>query len=277
MVRFTLLIKRNGNIKITIGVLDKLKGAFCMFYNNLKNICDKKNIKITPLVLECGGTKGVIGGWKKGAAPNSDIVMKLSVRLNVPTDVLLFGNEKNSSKIELTTDGQELLEYFNKLSDKSKGIILGKAETLAEIETNIINEPAAEKESEEQETVFIEFATLKASAGTGEQLIDDPEQDFIEIVKNDMTLQAKFAIQIHGDSMEPEYANGDIVLVKAQPQIDIGQIGIFTVNDMGYIKKLGTDRLISVNPEYDDIYFEEGQDIRCKGLVIGTLDEDDFV
>jgi len=203
--------------------------------------------------------------------------MKLSVRLNVPTDVLLFGNEKNSSKIELTTDGQELLEYFNKLSDKSKGIILGKAETLAEIETNIINEPAAEKESEEQETVFIEFATLKASAGTGEQLIDDPEQDFIEVVKNDMTLQAKFAIQIHGDSMEPEYTNGDIVLVKAQPQIDIGQIGIFTVNDIGYIKKLGTDRLISVNPEYDDIYFEEGQDIRCKGLVIGTLEEDDFV
>lgn len=92
-----------------------------------------------------------------------------------------------------------------------------------------------------------------------------------------MTLQAKFAIQIHGDSMEPEYTNGDIVLVKAQPQIDIGQIGIFTVNDIGYIKKLGTDRLISVNPEYDDIYFEEGQDIRCKGLVIGTLEDDDFV
>ena len=61
--------------------------------------------------------------------------------------------------------------------------------------------------------------------------------------------------------MEPEYANGDIVLV----------------NNIGYIKKLGTDRLISINPEYDDIYFEEGQDFRCKGLVIGTLEDDDFV
>ena len=65
-----------------------------MFYDNLKSICDAHNIKITPLVLECGGTKGVIGGWKKGAMPNSDIVMKLSVRLNVPTDTLLFGKEK---------------------------------------------------------------------------------------------------------------------------------------------------------------------------------------
>ena len=111
-----------------------------------------------------------------------------------------------------------------------------RAETLAELEESVADEPVDEEEPEEQETIFIEFATLKASAGTGEQLIDDPEQDFIEVVKNDMTLQAKFAIQIHGDSMEPEYVNGDIVLVKAQPQIDIGQIGIFKVNDMGYIK-----------------------------------------
>ena len=77
--------------------------------------------------------------------------------------------------------------------------------------------------------------------------------------------------------VEPEYSDGEIVLVKTQPQINIGQIGIFTINDMGYIKKLGTDRLISVNPEYDDICFEEEQDIRCKGLVIGVLNEEDIV
>ena len=115
--------------------------------------------------------------------------------------------------------------------------VIERAKTLAELESSAADEPANDIEPEEQETIFIEFATLKASAGTGEQLIDDPEQDFIEVVKNDMTLQAKFAIQIHGDSMEPEYANGDIVLVKAQPQIEIGQIGIFTVNDMGYITR----------------------------------------
>ena len=44
-----------------------------MFYDNLKAICDKKGVKITPLVTECGGAKGSISNWKKGAAPNSDI------------------------------------------------------------------------------------------------------------------------------------------------------------------------------------------------------------
>lgn len=64
-----------------------------MFYDNLKAICDEKGVKITPIVNECGGAKGSISNWKKGASPNSDIVARLSVRLNVSTDLLIFGKE----------------------------------------------------------------------------------------------------------------------------------------------------------------------------------------
>ncbi len=35
------------------------------FYDNLKKICAKRGLKVTPTVLESGGTKGVISGWKK--------------------------------------------------------------------------------------------------------------------------------------------------------------------------------------------------------------------
>lgn len=64
-----------------------------MFYDNLKAICDEQGVKITPIVDECGGAKGSISNWKKGASPNSDIVAKLAVRLNVSTDLLIFGKE----------------------------------------------------------------------------------------------------------------------------------------------------------------------------------------
>ena len=70
-----------------------------MFYDNLKAICDERGIKITPLVAECGSAKGSISNWKIGAMPNSEIVMKLSVRLNVPTDRLLFGSETKNASI----------------------------------------------------------------------------------------------------------------------------------------------------------------------------------
>ena len=213
--------------------------------------------------------------WKnRGTDPPAKYIIPICEFLDI-TPYLLLTNKESSPQEQLSKDEQEMLFLYKGLSDIDKAKVKERATVLAELETP--TEPVVEEESEEQETIFIEFANLKASAGTGEQLIDDPERDVIEVVKNEITMQAKFAIQIHGDSMEPEYSDGEIVLVKTQPQINVGQIGIFTVNDMGYIKKLGTDRLISINPEYDDIYFEEGQDIRCKGLVIGTLESDDFV
>lgn len=68
-----------------------------MFYDNLKAVCDAQGLKVTPIVAECGGAKGSISNWKKGAMPNSDIVAKLAVRLNVSTDLLIFGTDKRES------------------------------------------------------------------------------------------------------------------------------------------------------------------------------------
>ncbi len=73
--------------------------------------------------------------------------------------------------------------------------------------------------------------------------------------------------------MEPIYFDVDIVLVKEQPSVDLGQIGIFSIDDNGYIKKFGGDRLISLNAEYDDIEFSnyDEERIQCFGKVIGRV------
>lgn len=216
--------------------------------------------------------------WKSGKSKSyKKYLIEIADFFNISLDYLVYGKEKSCSTFKLTDEEQELLEYFNKLSDKSKGIILGKAETLVELETPVINELAIEEEQEELETIFIEFSTLRVSAGAGEPLIDDSYPDFIEVKKGELTENANFAVKINGKSMMPHFKDGDIVLVRSQPYVNIGEIGIFIIDGNGYIKKRGNDRLISINPEYDDIYFREGQDIRCKGLVIGTLEDDDFV
>lgn len=97
-----------------------------MFYDNLKQVCDEKGVKITPIVAECGGAKGSISNWKNGASPNSDIVAKLSVRLNVSTDTLIFGKvEENETELPKNIPEHELLENYRKLSDFEKGEVLG--------------------------------------------------------------------------------------------------------------------------------------------------------
>ena len=67
------------------------------------------------------------------------------------------------------------------------------------------------------------------------------------------------------------YHEGEIVLVKEQPQVELGEIGIFIINDEGFIKKYGGDRLISLNDDYDDIMFSEDDYIKCCGKVIGRV------
>lgn len=233
-----------------------------MFYDNLKTACDQKGIKITPLVAECGGAKGSISNWKKGASPNSDIVAKLAVRLNVSTDFLIFGKEKRSSVPDLNTDEKELLAYYNKLDERSKGILYGEAKALS---------GALEKPSEESKnTIFIETYLLPVSAGTGVYL-DNCDREMIEVEENELTLEANFALRVSGDSMEPDYQDGDVLLVRSQPTVEVGEIGIFILDGEGYVKEYGGDCLISHNSKYENIKLKEYSEIYCRGLVLGVL------
>lgn len=236
-------------------------------------ICElahEKGISISALEKTLGLGNGIIGKWRK-QSPSCDKLKSVADYLNTTIDYLLTG-KKNSSAANLTSDEHELLQYFKKLSDKSKGIVLGRAEQLAELEPPIANEP-----EQEPETIFIEYSTLKVSAGTGEPLIDDTYHDFLKVKRSDLADEANFAVQISGNSMLPRFKDKEWVLVRSQPDVEIGEIGIFIIDGNGYIKERAADRLVSINPEYDDIFFKENQDIKCKGLVIGTLESDDFV
>lgn len=69
-----------------------------------------------------------------------------------------------------------------------------------------------------------------------------------------------FGLQIHGDSMEPKISEGDIVIVRKQPDAETGQVVIATVDGTdATCKKLRKHEngisLISSNPKYDPMFF----------------------
>ncbi len=245
--------------------------------NNLLLLLEKKGLKQADLCEAIGISSSTMTNWKnRGTDPPAKYIIPICEFLNI-TPYLLLANKESSPTIDLKADEQELIDIYKNLSTMNKGRLRERAEMLAELEAPVIKEPAVIEDPEEHETIFIEFSTLKVSAGSGEPLIDDSYPDFIEVKKSNLTENANFAVKVNGESMMPHFKNGDIVLVRSQPYVNIGEIGIFVIDGNGYIKERGDDRLISINPRYDDIYFEEGQDIRCKGLVIGTLEDEDFV
>lgn len=249
-----------------------------MFYDNLKAICDKKGVKITPLVAECGGAKGSISNWKKGAAPNSDIVLKLAVRLNVSTDYLLKGLEQ---QCHLSCEQSEMLKAFDKLSAIDKAKVIERAETLAELAAERVAEQEKENKTE-QNGVLGKCLPLNgtcdktyygnaACAGTGLYL-DEASAETLTVRSTPEALAADFAIPISGDSMEDEYHDGDIVLVESCPCVRKGEVGIFLIDGDVCIKEYGGRFLTSYNPKYDPVDLSKHESVFCLGRVIGIAE-----
>ena len=112
-----------------------------------------------------------------------------------------------------------------------------------------------------------------ASAGTG-TFLDSHDYDIMEFPFDEVPIKTTFGVRVSGDSMEPEYLDGDIVFVRQQPTVDPGEIGIFILDGNSYIKKLSsngkTAKLVSLNPKYSPIIVGENDAFKPLGKVIGV-------
>ena len=122
--------------------------------------------------------------------------------------------------------------------------------------------------------INLKISKLPASAGTGLELAEE-NYETVSVKYSDVVAQADFAVRVSGDSMEPTYYDGDILLVENVPT-QIGDIGVFVVDGDGYVKEYGGDRLVSHNEKYPDIMLKDYDYVMCSGRVIGVLEESDF-
>ena len=112
---------------------------------------------------------------------------------------------------------------------------------------------------------------MPVSAGVGEFLADSTRIEDIVIPDDPRTAEADYALRINGDSMEPKYHSGDIVLIQSADTVEEGELGIFVLDGSGYFKKYGGDHLISLNPKYSPIMLKDFEDVSCCGRVVGKL------
>ena len=160
---------------------------------------------------------------------------------------------------EFTKSEIALIQKYRNLDDHGKRMV-----------DIVIKEETERMEQEQQEDVLqIDLFDLPASAGFGLPLEGD-YRTIIEAPDTPLNRKADFCIRVAGDSMEPDYSDGDIVLVK-KSEVYIGDVGIFVLDGESYIKELGKDVLISRNPKYNDIPLPDYDRIMVAGKVIGKL------
>lgn len=190
-------------------------------------------------------------------------VYQICSALGVDFDALMKGEvkEKLSDPFGLTLKERDLIESYRTLDDFGIRAI------------DLIME--VEKERNEFYANDIPFvwkpkSELGAAAGFGQTLSD--YMTMIKIPKTRIAESADFVVRVDGDSMEPEYQSGDYVLVRSQPDIDLGQTGIYILNGEGYIKQKGENQLISLNSDYPPIDIKEGDSLFCCGLVLESTE-----
>ena len=67
-----------------------------MIYENVKRLCDERNISVWALEKACGIANGAIGKWNgKSAAPRVDTRSAIADYLGVTVDELLNPREEN--------------------------------------------------------------------------------------------------------------------------------------------------------------------------------------
>ena len=98
-------------------------------------------------------------------------------------------------------------------------------------------------------------------------------KETILLTKDIIPESASFGVKISGDSMEPEFEDGQIAWILKQDMVENGEIGIFSLNGEAYIKKLQDDKngvfLISLNEKYPPIPVREHDRFDIQGKVVG--------
>jgi len=147
---------------------------------------------------------------------------------------------------------------------------LGKSrveEYIAILSGNSLFAEAQDKSDIPKAHRIIKLYDVPAAAGSGNFL----DSDAFEYFEVDATVpkEADFAVSVSGDSMTPRFVDGQVVFIKEQPTLEVGEIGIFALNGDSYIKRLGHGELISLNPRYEPIKLGEHSAFHIFGKVVG--------
>lgn len=232
----------------------------------LNNLLKEKGIRPSELAKRVGATPSTIDSIIKRDNSKVQITLLNDIckELGVSPELFFDDFAKRNSSDDLTDHSERIhLKKYRSLDEYGKRTV----DSVLDIEF----ERCSSESSVIDLTIELPMPELPASAGTGTWL-EDGYNTPVTVRRTKEAERANVVIRVSGDSMEPMFSDSDCVLVRIQPDVEPGEIGIFIVDNEGYIKKKGSHELISVNPEYDNIPISEYTECRCFGKVLGKAE-----
>ena len=231
-----------------------------IFSTNLNNVLSERNCKQAELSRATGIPASTLTGYVKGTS--------LPIPGNVQKIADFFGLLKSdldprfSSTATTSTTLQAIQSVSERLSESRRVIVLDTAKKQLDEQERA--------ESEVSDVLYLyRYYDHAASAGTGQYLTEVA----VEHIELPVEIDADFVIPIYGDSMEPDYHDGDYIFVKLSLDLANGDIGVFDYEGDAYVKQLiiedGQAYLHSLNPDYPDKPITPETNFRIIGEVVG--------
>ncbi|WP_105131379.1 XRE family transcriptional regulator [Streptococcus suis] len=247
-----------------------------IFSKNLKYYMDKKGVDRNQLCADLDLKYTTVRDWIKGITyPRIGKIELLANYFGINKSDLIEEKSTITSSIPFQNfDPRQaiLLSNYSKLNDTRKNKLLATSETLlAEEQGKIID--ISEKRAEYDARKRISLSVPgKVSAGTGYWQEDDYDT-MVDFYADEIPDKSKYdtVAVVVGHSMEPKIKNGDFLFIKLKDQVDLNKIGIFQIDGENYVKKLKSNCLQSLNPDYNDIQFTEN--MRTIGEVVDVYRE----
>lgn len=247
-------------------------------HDRIKEARKNKGLTQEQLGSLIGVAKTTITGYEKNREPTAAKVGEIADALGVDAN-FLYQDEMRELKYKdkatpeefeniikkyrfLDPFGQETVSIALDREYKRVELIKKQQERISYLENNPI---VVEKEKNTIVRLYTYMHKI-ASAGNG-FYFDDIPTDTIEAP---YLPGADFIIGVNGDSMEPTYSDGDLVYVEKRQIIEIGEIGVFILNNECFIKEAGEEGLVSHNYKYAIIPGSEK--IQCIGKVLGKVE-----
>ena len=228
---------------------------------------EKLGMEQMALAEMLGVKSNAISNWEHGRTrPDLNQIPKICKALGIGF-YELFGVE--DPQRTFTSKERAIIADYRYLNDQNKSVFNAVLDTLTERQRAEECPPI---------TKLIKFQKQLAAGFDVSADFDDEGED-IYLYSSDEVDSADCVFTVSGNSMEPEYYDGDPVLVRRYPgcgKLKPGDVGAFMIGNETYIKEYQKDGLHSYNEDYETMHFNSDEHVILIGKVMGIIEEKDL-
>ena len=233
-----------------------------MICDRIRHYREKLGMEQKALAPMVGVTANAVSNWERGRArPDVNLLPDICEALQI-TLYQLYGLDDPSVKHTAVED--TFIENYRQLTPGHQYAVRAMAQNLLQVQQ-------AEGCREIHKLTRFEHQ-LAAGIGNPNEFEDSGTP--IYVYDDSLTCRADCVFTVNGDSMEPDYPDGCMVLVKRisdSGELTPGDIGVFMIDNETYIKEYREDGLHSLNPAYPVMRFSDFEHVYLIGRIIGVF------